>query len=510
LPIRLDPDRAIAVGSQHFLLSVQSPVKEGRLLNLKHPVFVISVSLVLLAGGLRLFRLGAWSFHGDELAMLKETTALRTPHQGPLTEQGDRLPRLIPVSYRLQLLGYELFGQDEWGTRVLPALLGTLQVLLVFLGLQGPLGRLPALATALLMAVWPEHVYRSQENRFYMAPSLFASLCMIAGAHAVQRRSAGWTVAACLAALAALLAHTLQGGLFVGLFAAIATAAWTARDGRLLRLLGIVAGAALLTAVFVACYILPLVRGWNTGETWGYGPLHSVLASVSQLGWPIALLAALGAVSVWKANDVQAGYWGVWMVVWFAASLMLPFVVSYHPAYVFPLTLGPLVLAGRAIGQVYKGLQKQNALAGPVWLGLACLMNFPSLISYYADGARFDFRTATHHVAEHWQEGDRLAGFSPSLLKHYAPSGIEPIALRAANPVADLQKLTREPGRLWIVVPSNRSGKPEQLARWLDQHCARDLNVRKARFDYYENAIEVFVYPPSEGTGQPFADAARR
>jgi hypothetical protein len=462
----------------------------------RRSLLLICLALGLLAAGLRFYRLGDWPFHGDELATIDEAQSLMHAVDGPLTNQADRLPRLIPLSYFLHYLDHELFGRDEFGTRVLNALLGTLHVVIVFLLLGPSLGRVPALATALLIALWPEHVYRSQENRFYMTAAVLSSLCMLAGALAVRRRSTGWALFASLAAIGAILAHTLQGLVFAGLFLAILIAGRIGGNHRVNRLLLVVVASAVGMAVFSAGYLLPLVLGWNSGETWGYSLQHSVMASISQLGWPVALLAFLGVVAVWKQKDEQSSYWAVWAVVWMGASLALPFLVSYHPGYVFPLTLGALVLAGLAISSIYEGLRQHNAAAAYAWIGLTCLFNLPSLVSHYADGSRLDLRTPAEFVSRQWQPGDRVSTFSPRLFRHYAAPGIETIGMKISDPVADIQKLARGPERLWIVVPSTRTGKPPALADWLGKHCSLELYRRSQRIDYHENITEVYLYVP--------------
>jgi hypothetical protein len=456
------------------------------------------LALGVLAGGLRFCRLGDWPFHGDELPTLQETASLFGEIDVPSDSQSARLPRLVPLSYTLHYLGYQLFGRDEFGSRVLIALLGTLNVLIVFIGLDRPLGRIPALATALLMALWPEHLFRSQENRFYMIASVCASLCMVLGAQAVYRRSLGVAAAASLAAIAAVLAHTLQGLLLGGLFTAFLAAAWVARDRRLGRLV-VVSLAALVPALFLLVWhVLPLARSWNNGEQWGFGNLHSIMASISQLGWPITLLTLLGIIGACKRRGEQDSYWLAWAGLWASATLVLPFCVQYHPGYIFPLTLGALVLAGRAVAQIYEALQRQNVVAARAWLGLAVLLNLPGLVSHYVDGSCFDFRTSAHYVSAHWQPGDRVATASPTLLKHYLADGIEPLPVKGTDPVPKLRQLARDPGRLWIVFPSARSGKPEALREWLGRNCSQRLMLCKNRFDYYQNVTEVFLYEPHD------------
>src|SRR5271154_4018975 len=105
---------------------------------------LIALGLAVLAGGLRFIRLGSWPFRGDELAMLQEGTSWLDAEPLDPSSQAYRLPRLIPLSYGFYSLGYKLFGPDELGARICPALLGTLFVVIVFVLLDQSLGRVPA------------------------------------------------------------------------------------------------------------------------------------------------------------------------------------------------------------------------------------------------------------------------------------------------------------------------------------------------------------------------------
>ncbi len=37
----------------------------------------------------------------------------------------------------------------------------------------------------------------------------------------------------------------------------------------------------------------------------------------------------------------------------------------------------------------------------------------------------------------------------------------------------------------------------EDVRRWLGTHCSQELVVKKLRFDYYDNIVEVFLHEPS-------------
>ncbi len=440
---------------------------------------LIALGLGLLAGALRFYRLGDWPFYGDELATVSETDRFIQGDDGQ-SNQLSRLPKLIPVTYFLHDLGYRCFGRDEFGSRVLPALLGMVQVVLVFLLLTGPLGQPTALATALLIALWPEHIHRSQENRFYMTACLTASLCMLAGAQAVYRRSLSWYGLAGLLAGVAVFTHTLLAVLWGGLFLGYFAAAYITADVQLRRWAWWTVFGAISLVAGSAAYIVPLATGWNTGETWGYGPVASLLAAVSQLGWPIAMLAGVGIIAACRGSSEQDWYWLVWGAVWVSSAVILPCIVMYHPGYIFPMSLGILTLAGRGIARIYEGLRLQSPCAAKAWIVLACLMNFPSLVSHYADGDCYDYRTAARFISNQWQEGDKVLSFSPALLKHYCTPGIEPIGMRYSNTINAIQREVLGAKRVWIVVPSPCAGKPEPLGSWLGANCSHRLHIQKS------------------------------
>jgi hypothetical protein len=466
-------------------------------------VIIITLALGTLAGGLRFYRLGAWPFFGDELATFREADAFVADDPG--VTQTDRLPRIIPISYVIHRAGYALFGKDEFGSRAMMAVLGTLQVMIVFLFLRGLIGRPEALATALLLAFWPEHIYQSQMHRFYMTASFFTSLCMLAGAWAVQRRSTAWTMVACMFAVAAILTHTLQAVVLGGLGAGLIVAACVQRKPMPWFQLICVAATTVLVLGMAAFYLYPLARGWNGGEGWGSRPLHQLMASVYEIGWPVALLAGLGAVSAIRLRNEQSCYWLTWGVLWAVASVVLPLVVVFHSAYVFPLALGVVVLAGIAAGQIYSFLRQQSLVPATAWIVVVCALNLPSLLSHYSDGSRHDYRTAAQYITKHWQAGDHVAAVAPGALRRYSEMCQDTVNLKTWDPLPELKQLGAQRGRTWIVIPSNRPGKSEELRRWLGAHCTQELELKPPRYDYREHVVEIYLH--STGPNNALADA---
>jgi predicted membrane-bound mannosyltransferase len=455
------------------------------------------LALTALAGGLRFYRLGAWPFHSDELATIEEATSLVTRRAGPLVSQTHRLPRAVPVAYAIHAVNNRVFGETEFGSRVLMALFGTLTVVVVFAGLDRALDRPTALITAVLLAGWPEHVFFSQECRFYVIAFFLASVASVAGALAVSRRSAAWAAVAGVAGIGAMLSHTVSALALGGVFAAVLLAAWGARGFPFVRVLGVIFVAGLIAAATYGLYLRPLLKGWNADWDWQYKPAYSLAASAFRLGWPVALLALLGGVLALRRRDEQDRYWLTWAAVWAATCLVLPLLIPYRHMYAFPLTLGLFVLAGMGAGRVYSLAAQHSRLAAVGFAGVACLLNLPALASHYVDGSTSDYRTAARYVAAHIQPGDAILAHTPELFHHYGPECPQPDIIDIYTPPLGLEQLTAQMARskrFWVVINYGRANTPTWLLQWLGEHCTHQLHLCRLRYDYAEFTTDVFLF----------------
>ena len=470
----------------------------------KHGNLLISaICLAVLAAVLRFHSLGVWAYSGDESATLTEERIMFHAQPVPDGDQAYRLPRLIPVSYLLFHAGHTLFGSDERGFRTMSALLGTLCVMLTFLLLDGPMGRPTALATALLMALMPQHVAHSQEARFYVVAALFGSACLLVGARllwnpggrSMHRAEIYRAMLAGALACAATLSHSLLLIMLPLLCTAVAAGARTGHRTLPRAVWGMFAAAALLLAAFAIFYVRPLVHDWNQGADWGYSTLHSVLGSIVMIGWPVALLAAVGALLMLRDPSAQNAYWLVCLLGWLAATILLPLIMVYHVEYSFPFVLGALVAAGYAIAVIYRLLLARSALAAGAWLGTICLVNVPALASHFVDGSRIDERGAVQYVREHWQSGDRVTGYAVSLFRLYAKGCCAPSFPLSRGPqsVAELKRLGSAGGRLWIVLDRSRAGLDPATQRWLFDCSVHKFSIGGRRYDEAEYAVDIYL-----------------
>lgn len=459
----------------------------------------ITVAVLVIGAALRFYGIGAWPFAGDETATLLEERVLFHEVQAPESSQAYRLPHLVPLSYFLLHIGQALFGSDEFGSRVMTAIVGTAGVVVIFMLLDGPMGRPTAIATALLATLWPEHVFQSQQARFYIVAAFFAFLSMLVGGFALKRRPVLFSGIACGLAFAAMLAHTLMVVLFPMIFMGIVAGSYAERKPVPKGIWLVFLITTVLVAVFFGSYVMPLLHGWNQGQSWGYSVVHSVLASIDMVGWPIALLAAVGLLLMLYGRSAKNWYWVTCFSGWAVATIMLPVFVIYQPAYVFPLALSVLVLAGYVIARVYEYLRLTNVPIAVAWLLLICLSNVPALASYYADGSRCDFRSAAEYVKKNWESGDRLTAVSTGLVRYYADGCCEPMIPLplGSNAVSRLKDLAARQGRFWIVLESGRSGLPGDIQQWLFANAWHKLQIKGRRFDYAEYVVDVYLYSPT-------------
>ena len=124
--------------------------------------------IVAIAAFLRFYKLGAWSFWGDEMLTIIDV---------PDGFNYALLRRSLMLSTILAVIG-EL-GVSEWSARLAPALVGVLSVPVLYYPVRRMLGPAVALLFALLLAVSPWHLYWSQNARYFILLLLFYPLALL-------------------------------------------------------------------------------------------------------------------------------------------------------------------------------------------------------------------------------------------------------------------------------------------------------------------------------------------
>lgn len=443
----------------------------------------------------RFVGIGQWSFASDELGTFFDVRMFHGENHLAADDPDRNVPKMVPLAMVMHSASNSLFGSDEAGSRALPAICGILQIVLVGFGLKKLLGRTTALTVALLLLVSPENLFYSQYHRFYSPAALFSTLAFLAAARSFLANSARWMIWACVAAMLAVLTHTLVGMMFGGLIIAAAFTRIIPGGLRSNRVLLAALGGALFAATFAVLYLYPLGKGRAVGYAWeGYSISRSIFSGISQVTWPVALFSLPGLLILWKRDRVQAAFWGSQALVWAMSLIVLPKLLSFHSAYVFPLCLPVIVLGGVAFAELADRLSSISKLAGVSVLAGLLLLNLPEVVSYYQDGNRHDFKAAANWVADRVEPNDVLVVVQGDKLSYYRPE-LEGRWHRL--PFKDYQKYVdeRRPtnGKVWIVLPGGRSGLPEPWKDWAEKNARLQKTIVHRRFDYHEYPVFILI-----------------
>jgi predicted membrane-bound mannosyltransferase len=125
------------------------------------------LAITLTGAFLRIYKLGEWSFWGDEMFTV---SGREDGFNYSLFRQSLSLGLIQTVT--------ALNGISEWNARIVPAIIGILTIPAIFYAVKRLFDTPSALLAALLLALSPWHLYWSQNARFYTALLLFYSLAL--------------------------------------------------------------------------------------------------------------------------------------------------------------------------------------------------------------------------------------------------------------------------------------------------------------------------------------------
>lgn len=173
-------------------------------------------AITLLGLALRLFRLGHQSLSVDEVGTFYSSVGSL---YDVLTQT--EVNTHIPPFYNVLAKGTLVFGSGEAWLRLPSAVAGILSIPILFLVVRAWAGTRLAVASALLVAVSPFHIWYSQEARSYALFLLLALLSVWCFQQIREKpRHVGWNAGFVGATAAAFYTHTVAVGLFalLGLF----------------------------------------------------------------------------------------------------------------------------------------------------------------------------------------------------------------------------------------------------------------------------------------------------
>jgi hypothetical protein len=453
--------------------------------------------LTLSAAALRFYRLGSWSYSGDEAFTLGFSTS------------GFTWQDLRPLAFAMNhYLAIPILGATELAIRFFPALFGLAAVPILGLLVRRSYGATTALWTAGLVAVSPGLVGHSQFGRYYMQSFTLTAVVPLALLAWVRDRHRGWLAlaVACFAAGWFMVPSSsfIAPGLVLWGWVARrevlgdARIAWLARHRVWVALVGL---AGFLVAAWLAMQVraVYMVGGLESGMRYAT-PAQVVLGSVSVLGLSVVALAATGMVLLPRDEVLTRPArwlpfcWLVGSAAAFAAAYPLLAIGATHVVSVLAVVY---LYAGYAVTRIWEGSRDRRV----AFAGIAAVLAPQSreLYSHYIDGNHLDYRGAAGVV-------ERLHRQTPGVTYVLGHGNFVPyaqglpvhefiLAPDSLKWVADTHRAT--PVRL--VLSEHRRGldvpEDDPLMGHVLGVCRLEARLVRPRLDYYVNAMRVYDCP---------------
>ncbi len=476
---------------------------------------LILAGLTLLALGLRFYRIGAWGFESDEVFMLKDSINLRLTNPRPL------------MYFLNHYLVAPLMPLDEFGIRLLPAIVGVLSIPVFYAVARRLVGVRAALFGAFFLAVSPQYVYYSQFGRYwtlvFLLCSIFPFALYLGARDGDGRLLILGAVTGVLAALAHPVSVLLLGGLGVWAIAEYGNretlAQLWSRRGFRWGMLG-----ALVVAALIAMRFVPMLRSWiaahdrvpqaeRGGEFLLHGPGGQVIKQITLLLTytqnlaPAVVLA--GLVGIYLLCSGRTRSLGLLLACLFLVPVAFVLMVQIRTAvsifYLVPATpalfLGVGIFLDRLAG-LESGIRPRWLLAAVVAI-LIFEAGAPTLISQYRDGRRWDFRGAARWLEQRMGPDDVLFSDQPKVVTHYL--GGKPVQRLVADPVRLENAMASLKGgptaALWIVAPAPSHAfrinpRIGALNEWVYSHCQLRNTLGVGRVDFRQNFLQIYRCPP--------------
>ncbi len=460
--------------------------------------------VLVLAAGLRFYRLDAQSFWNDE-----GNSARLAERSVPLILEGAAGDIHPPLYYLALHFWRASAGQTEFALRALSAVGGLGLVALVYALGADALGPGSGLAAALMAAINPFQVYYSQEARSYIWVAFLGAAAAYAAVRWLERSHQGGGLSAVgyvLATTAGLYTHylfplalipinlvvlalllrrktfgRLGGWLGLHLVAVVLYLPWAPTALRQLSGWPSSAGGVSLESAG-----LDLLRMFSLGET-----IQTADSAVALLGFGFLLLLGLIPPKAGgrRAERVGLAHAVLWLAVPVVAILVLGL---YKEALLkFMLVASPpfCLLIGRGL---YRALAPRSAaglgaraallLPSALSLGLIVSFSYESLDNLYFDPAyaRADYRGMARAIQSASRPGDGIilnAANQWEVFTYYYPEveRVYPLPrsrpVREAEVVTELERITASHDRLFAIFWAEAESDPERIVeRWLDAH----------------------------------------
>jgi mannosyltransferase len=454
--------------------------------------------LTLCAAGLRLYKLGEWSFWIDEIYTLNHAVAhFSSPEL--ILQHIPPARNWVPVSVILTAQAVGAWGISEWNARFVSALVGILSIVVFYFPVKRMFGTHVALVAMLLLAIAPWHIYWSQNARFYTSLLLFYSLALFAFYFAIEQDRPLFFGLFYVLFYFAMSERMIAIVLFP-IIAAYLLVLWIfpIERPRGFRVRNLV----ILSTPIIVFLLLQLILFAVTGAfIFSYdidalappidSPIRLLIIIAFSIGVPLLLLGFFSSLHLISQRD-RAG------IFIFIAAVIPPALIALASPfffiverYAFVSLLFWIILAAVGISRVFSILDRRGiALAIGIFAILLTDAAGSHLMYYQINhGDRLNWREVTGYVRERKQSGDLVVSTRAKLASYYlAEEALEYDGLLPKD-------FTGADSTIWFILdyPGIWHGSHTSKA-WIEDHAEllkfSFLRVRE------ENSLLIYRYRP--------------
>ena len=428
----------------------------------------VLLSIVVLFGAtLRFWNLGHWSFWIDEVFTVRDAQNLSF-------DSWQVIPN--PIPYLAVKLSIALADSSEWGSRLIPCLIGIISIPAVF-GLGRTLfnWRIGILSSA-FVACSSWHLFWAQNARYPVFTFFFAVLTAWFFYTSLERDSTLLTIGALVSCLCLILSHTLAVVIVPALaaYAAICVLEKSNKKRWLNLLIFFIPFAMPVLALAFPQARGYLFSGWGR-NVWQRSPLYIVLTLGQGVSIPVAVTAFFAPITTrFKRSTLfLLCYAGVPLLLFLIAS-QLQNVAGYYLFWTIPAYF---ILASVACERVWEATG--TALGNTLGILVPCVLLVTLLSQDYLyfkieNGGRPKWREAFEVVDAEKKPTDKVVLSEPEMGRYYLP---ELTSIYIGGLLEDSEAFEREwetsgKERLWFLVDVasfNVFDANENVRNWIRQ-----------------------------------------
>jgi len=440
--------------------------------------------LTVLAAAVRFYKLGEWSFWGDEVITV-----------GRASQVFDLGLSRYSVSRILAYFAFDWFGISESTARLVPALIGIITIPAIYFPVRRIFSSSVALLTGGFLAISPWHLYWSQNARFYTALLLFYTLGLFAFYLGIEE-DRPWYLVLFLVLfglaiqerkIALFLALTIAGYLVL-----VKVLPFGNPPGLNLRNMLILLVPSFAGGLGVSWIYLRDPSRWLATFGWINNSPFWILSGIAYyVGIPILCMGFAGALFLLLRRDRAGLLMSLAVLIPLVSVLALSLVQYTANRYVFVSLISWIVLAGVAVREVFLGIQGNGRILvlGVVLILVLHPLGEDVLYFRYQHGNRDNWKAAYAFIEDRKAPGDLIITANRAVGNFYLD-----------DPLIGMDSLSQEDldgnqNRIWFVEDMTAEDKWPWVHRWVNRHA-----ILVANFDNHVQArnfkMRVYLYDP--------------